>query len=165
MNKRPHFLWNVTHRDRNGRVLWEGLAMPNLLHDEGEQYILQTSFSEEQTVPVNFFIGLDARVALAEADNLAALSGEPSTNGYAREAVPSTNVGFVVTQDAGDYQAKSQTVTFNATGGAWGPVDNMFLATSSDATGKLIASVALSAQRTLQDGDSLDVDITIKLAE
>lgn len=168
MRKRPSFLWTTICRDKYGKVKWAEYNIPNLLHDEGEQYFLQAALSEEQSVPASFFIGLDDRAALAEADTLASLSGEPVGNGYSRQTVNSDATDWVVSQVAGDYQAKSKTVRFTASGGAipaTGSVSKMFLTTSSDGTGKLIASVALSAARALADGDSLDTDITITLSE
>lgn len=157
--------WRAKHI-RNGEVIWEEVIEENVLHDEGEQFMLQVVFDEQQSVPTDYYIGLDNRGSPAEGDGLTELSGEPSGNGYARQAVPSDNVGWTVTQSAGDYQAASTTETFTASGGAWGAVQQMFLCNTVTGTaGKLIATAALSTSRTLQDGDSLQTDITIKLSE
>ena len=152
------------HYDREGRLLWEETVHGNLLHDEGEEFISKAWASEELSVPANFYMGLDARSALAEGDSMA-VSGEPSGNGYARRTVASDNVDFTVSQDSGDWQVATKTVTFAASGGAWSEVKNMFLATTSDDSGKLIASEALTTPRTLQDGDSLEASMIIKLSE
>ncbi|NIQ81577.1 MAG: hypothetical protein GTN93_26490 [Anaerolineae bacterium] len=158
-------VWRVRHK-RGGRVIWEKEITCNILHDEGEQFILQVVFSEEQSPPTDYYIGLDNRASAAEADTLVDLVSEPSGNGYARQAVPSDNTGWTVSQDAGDYQAASTTETFTASGGTIGPVQQMFLCTVATGTaGKLIATAALTASRTLQDQDSLETDITIKLSE
>lgn len=165
--KHLHSVWNIRCYDKLGNLKWQELNIHNLLHDEGEQYILETAFSEAQTVPAAFYIGLDNRASIAEGDVLPP-ANEPSGNGYARQPVNSDNVDWTVTQDAGDFQAKSKTVTFTASGGpipATGSVANMFLGTTLDNTGKLVASVALSTARTISNGDSLDTDITIKLSE
>jgi len=163
-HKRMHWMFLIRHRDRLGRILAEEV-LENMLHDEGEQFLCQVAFSEEQSVPANYYVGLDNRGSLAEADNLAALSGEPSGNGYSRQAVASDNTDFTVSQESGDYQALTKTVTFTASGGSIGPVTKMFLATSSDGSGKLIASVALSQSRTLADGESLECSMYIRFSE
>ncbi|MFX1300371.1 MAG: hypothetical protein ACFFDE_05455 [Promethearchaeota archaeon] len=157
--------WHVKHI-RNGEVIWEEEITANILHDEGEQFIVQVVFSEAQSVPAAYYIGLDNRSSPAEADTLTELSGEPSGNGYARQAVNSDATDWTVTQEGGDYQAKSKTVTFTASGGSWPSVQQMFLCTVASGTaGKLIATAALSAARVLQDQDSLQTDIAIKLSE
>lgn len=159
--------WDIRCYDKRGNLKWQELKCHNLYHDEGEEYTLETAFSEAQAVPASFFIGLDDRASIAEADTLPP-ANEPVGNGYGRKAVNSDAVDWTVTQVGGDFQAKSKTVTFTASGGpipAIGVVDNMFLATTLDNTGKLIASVALSLSRTIADGDSLDTDLTIKVSE
>jgi len=157
--------WNLRFR-RHGRIIlaeW----LPNIIHDDGEEWIAKVVFSEAQAVGANYYIGLDARTTLAEADDLAALVSEPSAGGYARQAVASDATDFTVTQVGGDWQAKTKTVTFTASGGNFGTLKNAFLTDKDVATtGKfLIASVALSADRTINDGDSLDVDLTFPIKE
>jgi hypothetical protein len=159
--------WTVRHLDRRGRLLWAD-AGHNLWHDEGEQWLLQVAFTEAQSVPANFYIGLDARTSLAEADTLASLVSEPSTNGYARQPVASdaTADGWAVTQVGGDYRATSKTVTFTASGGSIGPVTKMFVCTVVSGTGgKLVASRALSQSRTLANGESLQVSYYVSVGE
>ncbi len=60
-----------------------------------------------------------------------------------------------------DWRVISKTVTFSASGGTIGPVQYAFLATSSDNSGKHVAFKGLSQERTINDGESLDVQITI----
>ena len=159
-------MWTVRHTDARGRLLWAGFGH-NMLHDEGEQFILQVVFSEVQTPPAAYYIGLDARTTLAEEDNLAALVNEPpGTYGYARKAVNSDATDFTISQQSGDYQALTKTVTFTASGGAIGPVTKAFLCTvASGTSGKLIQSNALSQSRTLQSGESLNVSMYLRLSE
>jgi len=156
--------WSFRHFNREGRLIWENSEIPNIFHDEGEEFVCDVIFNETQSVPANYYYGLDNRGSLTEADVLP-VTGEPSSNGYARQTIASDAVDWTVSQDVGDYQAVSATQTFNASGGSWGPVANAFLTTANDSSGPLIASVALSASRTLQDGDSLQSDITIKISE
>lgn len=155
----------VTHRDADGDVIWEEQCH-NIFHDEGEEYLVKVAFSEELAVPASHYIGLDNRGTLAEADTLSSLSGEPSGNGYARQAVATNNTDYTCSQDSGDWQAATKTVTFTASGGSIGPVQNCFLTdASSGSTGDLYCSLALSQSRTLADGESLDVGMTIKVSE
>jgi hypothetical protein len=161
--------------DKHGKLKWEDLGLKNLLHDEGEQALLSAYFATAMTgygaPPANLYLGLDARVSLAEADTLLSLSGEPSGNGYARKALSTAGTGasgqdFYVNQPGTYYRADSKVVTFIASGGAWSAVTKMFLCTVVSGTaGKLIASLALSASRTLQDGDSLNASIYIGMSE
>ena len=161
--------WTAKHYDKQGKLIWEQRDIPNILHDEGEEFMIKVCFPETASVPANYYIGLDARAALAEADTLATVTaaGEPAgAHGYAREAVASDNVDFTAQQDAGtdDWEAVTTEVTFTAAGGNWAEMDNIFLATTIDGTGKLICSSAMSVPRTVNDGETLRVTMTIRLA-
>ena len=170
---RFHAIWNAFGTDRYGRLLWQDLALHNLMPDEGEQWLLEVAFSEQQSVPAAFEIGLTTEVASNIDENTTETlvadgtdGTEPSGNGYAREGVNSDNTDFPVAVDAGDYEAQSKTVTFTASGGAIpasGSVDWMFLATGG--AGNLVSAVALSTARTIANGDSLNTSIDIKASE
>lgn len=164
--------WNVRSVCNHGGIHeeWSEELIPNIFHDEGEEYLVKVAFTEETAVPANHYIGLDDRASLAEGDTLTTVNAtEPSGNGYARVAVATDNVDYTATQPAGNWQVASKTVTFTASGGpipAAGVVDNMFLCDQASGTaGDLYASVALSTSRTILDGDSLNVDITIEISE
>jgi hypothetical protein len=161
----PHFVAEVVHRDCNGEPIWQE-TIHNIFHDEGEEYLCKVAFSEELAVPANHYIGLDARGSLAEGDTLADLSGEPSGSGYARQAVATDNSDYTVSQSGGNWQARTKTVTFTASGGSIGAVNNCFLCDAASGTsGDLYCSLALSQSRTLADGESLDVNMTISISE
>lgn len=158
-------MWEVTQTDARGRLIWADFGH-NVFHDEGEEWACQVLFSETASVPAAFYLGLDHRTSLAESDTLEDLSGEPSTNGYARKAVNSDAAGFTVSQESGDYQAKTKQVTFTASGGSIGPVTKMFLCTvATGTTGPLIASRVLSQERTLADGESLNCTMFVRFGE
>ena len=173
--KRLHVLHADIRHIRNGKVIWEDLGRDNLLHDQGEQAILSAYFATAMSgygaPPANLYLGLDARVTPAEANTLSSLSGEPSGNGYARSALATGGTGlsgqdFYINQPAAYYRADSKVVTFTASGGNWSAVTQLFLCTVSSGTaGKIIATVALSASRTLLDGDSMQVSMYIGLSE
>jgi hypothetical protein len=165
----------IKHIDKDGNTLWEDHNIHNILHDEGEQAILSayfaTALSGYGAPPSNLYLGLDARASLNETDTLTSLSGEPSGNGYARQALSTAGTGvsgqdFYITQPAAYYQAQSKTVTFTCSTSAWSGVTKLFLCTAAaGTTGKLICSLALSTTRTLQVGDSLQASMYIGLSE
>jgi hypothetical protein len=67
---------------------------------------------------------------IGSADTLATLVGEPAGNGYARQYLnPNTTDWPSLVLTGGNYQVTSRMVTFEATGGSWGPVITCCLAT------------------------------------
>ena len=160
-----HTLLHVRHLDKDGNVLFEHVGH-NLLHDEGEE-LFCNYLTGKTAIPANLYLGLDTRVAVAEDDALTDLTTEPSGDGYARSAIVK-DTGWTVQQDSGtgDWEFVSTTETFTASGGDWGAVTRMFLTTESSGTaGSLIATEDLSQSRTIQDGESLEATITVRLKE
>ena len=132
------------------------------LHAEGLQYLLEVALTEEQSVPANFYVGLATDASLAEDASLGDQT-EVSGTGYARQTVASDNVDITsATTGTNDRKVTTKTVTFTATGN-WTGANTVFLATTINDTGKLLASAPLSTTRTLVDGDSLTVAIEIDL--
>lgn len=170
---KPHvfaaYSWGI---DAEGNLIWVDPLQLNILHDEGEQYILSAAFDTDLSgfgaPPANLYLGLDNRTTPAEADTLATVGsgGEPTIGGYARQAIPTTN-GFTLAQPGTYYQATSTTESFGpATTGGMGTVKNRFLCTVVSGTGgKLIATVALSTTRTINEGDTLNTNIILGLSE
>lgn len=151
---------------RDGKCIWEAHDLPNVFHLDGQQFVLQNSFDTDgdlATVPSQYYLGLDDRDNLSEGDDLEQIDAEPSSNGYARQSISSSS-GFSVGLKSGTMTATSGIVSFIATSGPWGPVQNVFLATSIDGTGTLIASTGLSARRTVLAGDSISVRINLSLS-
>jgi hypothetical protein len=137
--------------------------MSDELCTEGLQFILEAAMTEEQSVPANFYIGLCTDVSVAEDASLADLT-ELSGNNYSRQTVASDNVDLTsATAGTNDRKVTTKTVTFTASGGAWSGAVHAFIGTTVDDSGKLVAVAALSATRTLQDGDSLQVSMVIQL--
>lgn len=146
---------------RNGEVIWSSDWTENALTNEGEQDILAVYFAKSKSAPTNFYIGLINDAGIAETDTLATMAGEPSGNGYARSECTFGTPAL----DAGDYESVSTTETFTASGGSIGPVTHAFLTNAASGTsGLFLVYVALSATRTLLDGDSLQVDIAVKVS-
>jgi hypothetical protein len=131
------------------------------VHTEGLQFILAVAFPKSQSVPANFYAGLCTDTSLAEDATLASLT-EVSGTGYGRQTVASSGSGFAeAATGTNDRKVTTATVTFTA-GGTWTGAKTAFLATSSDGSGKLLASGPLSATRTLQNGDTLQVTFVIE---
>lgn len=151
-------LLEVKHYDASGNVIWQEEQVPNLFHQYGEEFLLSLAFDTDAgyTAPTFYYLGMDNRSTIAYEDTIGTIDGEPSTNGYGRQTLSSTS-GFSVSLVDGRMRATTGIITFSATGGSWGPVRNLFLATSVDGSGVLLASNALSSTRTLTDGSSMTV--------
>jgi hypothetical protein len=168
--------WGV---NADGTLSWIDPWTSNILHDAGEQYILSavfaTTYSNYGAALSALFLGLDNRTTLAEADTLATLTGEPSAGGYARKSISTAGTGaggqpFVLSQPGAYYIATSATQTWTASGAAYGTVRNRFLASDLTAVtdgddDHLLASLALSTPRTINDGDTLNTNLAIGLSE
>lgn len=156
---------DIKHVDRSGTVLWQRQNVLNLLHTAGERYLLEAAFVGGQVstvIPENYYLGLDRRTTLAAGDTLTDLIAEPTTNGYARQSVSSTGE-FTVSLDGGHYKAVSPILSFTADGGSWGPIRNLFLATSEDSTGILISTADLGKDLTVVDDQSVLLQVSVGL--
>jgi hypothetical protein len=153
-------VWEFFHWDKDGNLIWHD-EVENGLADEGEELALAV-FLKGQSQG-SFYLGL-SNDTLDDTYQLVDLSGEPSGYGYARKEIERSGVGWpTLAMDAGDFMATSKLVTFTASGGVIGPVTIMFLTdVASGTSGKFIAWAALSATRTLQDGESLGCKMKIK---
>jgi hypothetical protein len=158
----------IYHADSKGNILWEQSNIGNMLHNSGEQFLLNALFSGGPTntfIPNFYFLGLDNRVAISAGDIMAGLVGEPTTNGYTRQPVSSTTGFQIATGPNDNYRATSPIVTFRATGGSWGPVQNIFLTDKQDLTGYLIASANLGSPFTMADGDTVSLRLGLTLRD
>lgn len=153
----------VNHYDNNENVIWSEKNLPNIWHDEGQEFILFIAFDIDEgvEVPSQYYLGLDNRTTLSGSDDLDSLIGEPTTNGYARQSLSSSN-GFTISPTT--TTAVSGIKTFVASVGSWGPVKNVFLATTLDNTGRLISSVSLGGERTILAGESIAIRINLSLS-
>lgn len=137
--------------------------MPNDVVEEGLEYILETAFTEAQNVPVNFYMGLCEDEVL-ETDGLVDLIELVVANGYARQTIASNNVDIT---EAGtgtnDRKITTSTETFTCNTASWNGALYAFLGTTIDDTGKLICGAALSSERFLDPGDTLQVSFVITL--
>jgi len=153
---------------RNGKIIWQNNNLKNLLHIQGEEFILKVVFSEYLLKPENYYFGLDNRSSLNVADDLTDLEDEPTTNGYFRQSVNSTDdFTFLVVE--GYNRARSPILTFSAMGGSWGPIRNLFLTMQdqdiSADLGYLIASVDLEQDITVVSGDAISLRMAMTLRD
>ena len=158
-------LW-IKH-SRNGKVLYEQSNIRNLLHTDGESFILRAVFTGGQVssvIPSNYYLGLDNRTEIVAANNLDSLVAEPTSDGYVRQPVSSAG-DFVVTLEGLNYRATSPIVAFRAEGGSWGPVQNIFLTDSATSSGTLISSAQLDSAVTVVDGDQITIRIGLALKD
>jgi hypothetical protein len=151
---------------RDGKVIWSEQNIHNLLHASGEQFMLLCAFDNDgNVVPANYYFGLDNRTVVAVTDTMASISStEPTSGGYTRQTVASSG-GFTVEAVSGIYRAVGPILTFNATGIGYGPVKNLFLTTASDNSGYLLSTAVLSSSVTLTSGDSINLRMSIQLAD
>ncbi len=166
----------IMHSDNNKRVLWRDENLDNILHDEGELYILSaafaTGYSGYGVAPNNLYLGLDTSTrTLAETDTLSLVGENSIDNGYERKALSTMGTGvsgqdFVFNQPATFYRAESKIWTWACINQAWTTVTKLFLCTTATGTsGKLICSVPLSSSRLLQPGDVISAAMYIGLSE
>jgi hypothetical protein len=152
-------IWTVQHI-RNGKVIWEA-NKKNTITNAGERSILNSYFKNIEA-PSQFYIRL-ASGYIGISDTLVTVKGEPSGSGYAPILIERSIVGFPKLELVeGDYRLVSKTVQFSSTG-SWNPVNYIFLATTSDSSGVLVAALNLSTERALVAGDILQVNFKIRL--
>jgi hypothetical protein len=159
----------ITHRDATGKVLWQSENLFNILHSEGEDFILKALFlggnAPNTYIPTNYYFGLDNRSVVGLADTMSDIADvEPLQNAYSRQSVSSSG-HFNIVLVSGVHQANSPILSFYASGGAWGPVNNLFLTDQPGNTGKLIASVPLSQSLTVSDGETISMRMGLALRD
>ena len=138
--------------------------MAFIVHHQGQLWLLKLALSEEVAGPPdNFYLGLYSDASPAEADTLAEVTAmETAGTSYARQAIPSTAVGWVVALVGGDVDAVATQETFTA-GGTWSSANRWFLATTVDNSGSLICSGDITPARVLGDTDTLKLTATVRL--
>ena len=135
---------------------------------EGLKYVLQVSFSEEDTVPANFYLALISDTGVGETDAFSDWTEieTPGANGYARQAVATDNTDFTVSDITGaDVIATTATQTFTCSGVGWktaGAVCMIMSDVGGDG-GITMCAADLGTARSLTTGDSLQVAMQLEL--
>jgi hypothetical protein len=145
------------------RLLAEGWLL-NSLADAGEQLMLDATF-RAGTRPTSVFGALYNDTPV-DTDTLSTLTGEPSGSGYGRVTWACNGTDFpTLALDAGDFRLVGVQRSFTAAGGTIGPVTHFaIVSVVSGTAGALYVYMALSATRTLSNGDTLNVTPALKLA-
>jgi hypothetical protein len=160
-------LLEISHFNKNGDLLFRKNNIRNILHAEGEEYILNCLFGGVSVVQT-YYVGLDNRNALSVSNSFSSLSNfETSGVGYFRQAV--TNNSFQIsTNSIGNQQANSPIVQFQCTGNNW-TAKNIFLATAPrppeifSGPKKLISSVPLGTTLIVSSGEVVSMRIGLSL--
>lgn len=159
---------DIQHLSKDGEVIWQAKNLYNILHTEGEEFILKSMFiggNDPNTfIPDSYYFGLDNRPTPDAGDTMDDLVSEPTINNYIRQPIASINA-FTVSTVGGINQAQSPIVTFSASGGSWGPVTSLFLTDQADNSGFLIATVPLTNTTTLSDGEVFNVRMGLSLTD
>ena len=170
-------VFEVSHRNKYGEILFEKYDLKNILHSEGEEYILKTLFTNDYTpimsqtglptfVVTSYYMGLDNRSSLTTSDSLVDIEElETIGTGYRRQEVNKSSFQIVENSN-GNYQANSPIIQFNCSGGSW-TAKNIFLATSYSSlfTGpkKVISSVPLGSTLVISNGETVSMRIGLAL--
>jgi len=120
------------------------------IHTEGRQWIQEVCFTEQQSVPTNFYVGLCTDISILEnaaLSDLTELTDDPDT-GYERFPLLSSTSGWTsAATGSNDRKVTSSTITFtcDGTGLTWTKAYHWFLATTIDDSGKLVMSGPLNS--------------------
>lgn len=158
----------IEHVDINGKVIWSEKNLKNILHKDGEEFVLLAAFTGGNNpntfIPDNYYFGLDNRTDIAADDVMADVLDEPVGGGYSRQTIDSTT-GFEHSVLNTVNRVTSDIITFNATGAGWGPIKNLFFTDQDDGSGYLISSVELRNTVTLAAGESINLMLGLSLRD
>jgi len=159
------FEFRFVQKDNKGNIKNDSGWLENHLTDDGFEEIYEIFFRGDAGPDGGFEIGLNQQ-SLTQSSSFADLV-EVTGDGYSREAVTrdDTASGFpsLGLNADNDMEIESTTVTFENTGTAnWDAAVDAFLNSADSTDGEiLIAYRPLSADRTLQPGETIDVAIRI----
>jgi hypothetical protein len=152
---------------RNGEVVWEQRDVKNVLHIQGEEFILRAAFvggNVSTVIPPAYFLGMDNREVVSASDTMDDIFLEPSTFGYSRQVIASSG-DFTVVEESGHFVAVGPLIAFEATDGTWGPVQNVFLTDTEDNDGFLISTAKLGTVISVSEGDAVTLRISLALRD
>ena len=158
-------VYHFTARDQHGVIL-DDWSRPNTLVDEGAEVAIETFLRNNAPLYMpdgNFYIGLYLG-SMSRSTTINTIPIEASGNGYVRQQVARTSVGWPTKEKDTDgfWNIISRVVQFDALGGDIGPFNGAFLATSSDSSGRLISYVTDQFRRTIVDGTSITISLSAR---
>jgi hypothetical protein len=160
-------LLEICHLDVDGSVISEQKNLLNILHQDGEEYLLRAAFmggKVSDVIPDNYYLGLDNRQSIAADQTMNDLIGEPFGNGYERQPIASFG-DFAINFEQDHFIATSPIVAFRATTGSWGPASNLWLTDTSDNSGYLISTIVLNSPVSLSSGQAITMRIGMQLLQ
>jgi hypothetical protein len=151
----------ISHFNKNGNILFKKNNLKNVLHSQGEEYMLRALFGGIPVVS-SYYIGLDNRNTILTSDTHSLVSSlETSGVGYFRQQV--SNTSFQIENNSqGNKQANSPIVQFRCTSNSWS-AKNIFLTTSLGSVGMLISSVPLGTTLTVSEDEIVSMRIGLSL--
>jgi hypothetical protein len=148
-----------------GMPIYAGMTIGNLTPDEGENLILDMLVGS-QAVITPLYLNLHnvpALASYAESDTYQADVTLVSGGAYGAKTL-TRGTNWTITAPAGATQAEADQQTWTASGGAFSAANGVIVCTAATtASGFVIWQQDLSVQRTLQDGDQLQVTFTAQL--
>jgi len=159
-------IWEAKFIDKNGKLKYS-FKGPNAAADEGKKAVVDSFLINDSSayfLETTFFVGLYYG-AFSRTLTLSTIPGEPSGNGYARQALEHSIVGWptIEQDDLGNWRRISREVTFTSSGGDIGPLSGAFLCTSAAATGILVCNYAFPVTRTVLSGESIAFTVKVKI--
>lgn len=157
----------ITHIDVDGSILSVKKNLLNMLHKDGEEFLLRAAFlggRDSTVIPQYYYLGLDNRQTITTSQTMDSLIGEPFGNGYERQQIASSG-DFSLNLEQDHFIATSPVVAFRATTGSWGPVTNLWITDALDDTGYLISTISLESPVTLESGQSISMRIGMQLLQ
>jgi hypothetical protein len=157
----------MQHLAADGTVLRKEEKIHNLLHLEGEEFLLRAAFTGGQVssvIPANYYVGLDNRASIADTDTMDDLVGEPVAFGYERQAIASSG-DFVINFEEDHYLALSPVVIFSGVAGGWGPVSHLFFTDRENNTGSLISTATFASSFEVAAGESITLRVSMLLRD
>lgn len=155
---------------RDDEIIWENSHINNILHAQGEEFIVNALFAGGSTstvIPATYYIGLDNRTTITVADTMTSISGEPIGNGYARVPVASSGDFGIELASNGHWTAISPLLVYLATPSTtgWGPVQNLFLTDNTALTGNLISTASIGTSISVIAGDNVTLQLGMSLLD
>jgi len=154
----PRARFDLTARDKDGNILWSETAH-NIVTNGGLNDILD-KYLKGSTYSASWFVGLKGTGSVAAGDTLASHDNWSEITAYADNRKTAT-FGTVASQSV-DNTASPAVFAINDTA----TIAGAFLCTASTGTSGVLYNVAdFTAPRSLGDGDTLTVNVTLTAAD